>query len=193
MQDQVDRLLPKRVGHFVYESGHHGELWLELERLALHPERLSPLVDALAARLRAHAPELVCAPLVEGAFVGLLVATSLGVPFSYSAPAREPAGGGLFSVAYAIPQPLERELTGRRVALVNDVINAGSAVRGTLVDLRRVGARTVAIGALAVYGDSARGLADSHGAVLETLASFPSLIFEPAACPLCAKGVPISA
>ena len=81
MQERVDELLPKRVGHFAYESGHHGELWLELERLALHPERLRPLVDALAERLRAHAPEVVCAPLVEGAFVGLLVAAALGVPF----------------------------------------------------------------------------------------------------------------
>jgi orotate phosphoribosyltransferase len=193
MQDQVESLLPKRVGHFVYESGHHGEVWLELERLALWPERLRPLVDALAERLRPHAPEVVCAPLVEGAFVGLGVATALGVPFTYTSPARAAAGAGLFPVSYAIPLPLERELAGRRVAVVNDAINAGSAVRGTLADLRRVNARAVAIATLAVYGDSARALAAVHGAALEALASFPSLIFEPAACPLCAKGVPLSA
>ena len=35
MQGQVAQLLPSREGHFVYESGHHGALWLELERLAL--------------------------------------------------------------------------------------------------------------------------------------------------------------
>ena len=191
MQERVDELLPKRVGHVAYESGHHGELWLELERLALHPERLRPLVDALAERLRAHAPEVVCAPLVEGAFVGLLVAAALGVPFTYTAPSRAPAASGLFPVSYAVPAPLGRELAGRRVAVVNDVINAGSAVRGTLVDLRRLGARAVVVGTLAVYGDAARVLAEAHGAALETLASFPSLIFEPAACPLCARGVPL--
>ena len=190
-QAQVAALLPGREGHFVFESGHHGALWLELERLALHPEKLRPLIDALVERMRAHRAEAVCAPLVEGAFVGLLVAEALGLPFTYSLPAREPAATGLFPVSYAIPEPLERELAGRRVAVVNDVINAGSAVRGTLADLRRCGARPIVIGSLAVYGESASALATSHGASLETLASFPSLIFEPAACPLCAKGVPL--
>ena len=192
IQDQVEALLPKRDGHFVFESGHHGAIWLELERLALDPERLQPLAEALAARLRAHGAEVICAPLVEGAFVGLFVAASLGVPFTYSVPSTDPAIAGLFPVSYAIPKPLERELAGRRVAIVNDVINAGSAVRGTLVDLRRCGARAVVIGSLAVYGESASALAASHGVVLETLASFPGRIWEPAACPLCAKGVALS-
>ncbi len=192
MQDRIESLLAKRAGHFAYESGHHGELWLELERLALHPERLRPACDSLAERLRPHVPEVVCAPLVEGAFVGLLVAEALGVPFTYSAPGRATPGQGLFRVSYAIPLPFERELAARRrVAVVNDVINAGSAVRGTLADLRRIDARVVAVGTLAVYGDAARALAESHGAALETLASFPGLTFEPASCPLCARGVPL--
>jgi orotate phosphoribosyltransferase len=103
--------------------------------------------------------------------VGLLVAERLGLPFTYSTPTRDPNATGLFPVSYTIPKPLERELARLRVAVVNDVINAGSAVRGTLVDLRRIGARPVAIG---------------------SLATFPSLIWEPAECPLCAKGVPLS-
>lgn len=193
MQEQVAKLLPRREGHFVYESGHHGEVWLDLERLALHPERLRPLADALAERLRAHRAEAICGPLVEGAFVGLWVAASLGVPFSYSQPTRDARATELFPVSYAIPMPLARELAGRRVAIVNDVINAGSAVRGTLASLEDCGARPVAIGSLAVYGDSARALAAAHGIALEALASFPSLIWEPALCPLCAKGVPLSA
>ena len=193
MQARVAALLPKREGHFVFESGHHGELWLELERLALHPEELRPLVDALATRLRAHRAELICAPLVEGAFVGLMLAETLGLEFTYSLPTRDPSAAGLFPVSYAIPKPLERALAGKRVAVVNDVTNAGSAVRGTLEDLRRCGGRPIVIGSLAVYGDSASALAAAHGAALETLASFPSRIWEPASCPLCAKGVPLSA
>jgi orotate phosphoribosyltransferase len=192
MQDQVARLLPKREGHFVFESGHHGALWLDLERLALQPEKLRPLVEALAARLRPHRAEAICAPLVEGAFVGLMISETLGLPFTYSLPTRDASATGLFPVSYAIPKPLERELAGKRVAVVNDVTNAGSAVRGTLLDLRRCSAQPVVIGSLAVYGDSASALAASHGAALETLVSFPSLIFEPTDCPLCAKGVPFS-
>ena len=52
MQEQVARLLPKREGHFVYESGHHGQVWLDLELLFRRPDRVRPLAEGLADRLR---------------------------------------------------------------------------------------------------------------------------------------------
>jgi hypothetical protein len=42
------------------------------------------------------------------------------------------------------------------------------------------------------YGGAAHDLAATHDVALETLASFPSRIWEPSARPLCAKGVPLS-
>src|SRR5213596_3229263 len=159
MKEQVAQLLPKREGHFVFESGHHGQVWLDLALLLLHPERVQPLAEALAERLRGYQIAVVCGPLVEGAFVGLMVASSLRLPFSYSEPVRDHRAAGLFPVSYPIPRSLERELQGKRVAIVNDVINAGSAVRGTLASLKEYGAQPVAIGALAVYGQAARELA----------------------------------
>ena len=57
--EEVARLLPKREGHFVFESGHHGQLWLDLELLFLRPERMQPLAEALADRLRAYQPSAV--------------------------------------------------------------------------------------------------------------------------------------
>lgn len=193
MQEHVAQLLPKREGHFVFESGHHGEVWLDLALLFLHPERVRPLAEALAKLLRSHEPEAVCGPLVEGAFVGLMVASSLDVPFSYSEPVRDHHATGLFPVSYPIPESFEVTLRGKRVAIVNDVINAGSAVRGTLASLRQCGAQPVAIGTLAVYGAAAQNLAVTHDVALETLASFPSRIWEPRACPLCSNGVPLNA
>jgi orotate phosphoribosyltransferase len=187
----VAGLLPKREGHFVFESGHHGAVWLDLELLFARPERVQPFADALAARLRSYQATAVCGPLVEGAFLGMLVASSLRVPFSYSQPVRDDRATGLFPVSYPIPRPLEPTLRGQRVAIVNDVINAGSAVRGTLAALKACSAQPVVIGALAVYGDAAGTLAASQGVPLETLASFPSRIWEPDACPLCANGVPL--
>ena len=191
MQAEVAALLSKRDGHWVFESGHHGDCWADLERLCLRPERVLPLAAALADRLRAHQPTAVCAPLVEGAFVGLLVASSLRVPFTYSAPTREPSATGLFPVAYAIPTALQTELRAQRVAIVNDVVNAGSSVRGTLQALAGCEAQPVAIGTLAILGNPGRDLAAAHGIVLETLATFPNQIWEPGACPLCERGVPL--
>ena len=89
MREQVAKLLPDREGHFLFESGHHGQTWLDLELLFLHPERVRPLAEALADRLSGYRPAAICGPLVEGAFVGLMVASSLGLPFTYSAPTRD--------------------------------------------------------------------------------------------------------
>src|SRR5439155_21320389 len=132
MQAKVEHLLPEREGHFVFESGHHGQVWLDLERLFLHPDRVQPLAEALANRLRGHQIEAVCGPLVEGAFVGLMVAPWLRVRFSYSEPVRDHRATGLFPVLYSIPKLLQPELNGRRGASVNAVIVAGSTVRGPL-------------------------------------------------------------
>jgi len=134
----------------------------------------------------------ICGPLVEGAFVGLLVAASLRLPFFSSEPLRDDSEAGLFPVSYPIPKPLQAHLPGRRVAVVNDVINAGSAVRGTLAALEECDARPVAIGTLAVYGEAASKLAASHEVPLETLASFPSQGWEPLSCPLCVRGIPLT-
>jgi orotate phosphoribosyltransferase len=124
--------------------------------------------------------------LEEGAFLALLVAMHLGLPFGYSRPERNPA-----ATRYPIPALLGARLSGRRVAIVDDVINAGSAVGATIESLKQAGARPVAIGALAVYGDSANRLAKTSKVALEALASYPNRIWRPADCPLCARGVPL--
>jgi hypothetical protein len=91
-----------------------------------------------------------------------MVASSLRLPFSYSEPVRDYRATGLFPVSYPIPKSLEPKLRGKRVAIVNDVINAGSAVRGTLASLKECGAQPVAVGTLAVYGGAASDLAATY-------------------------------
>lgn len=189
--DAVAPLLPRRTGHFRLESGHHGDLWLDLERLCLRPEPVRRLAGELARRLARHRVEAVCGPLVEGAFVALFAAAELGVPFTYSELLPERTSDSLFPARYRIPQALRAELAGKRVAIVNDVVNAGSAVRATLADLERCGARPVAIGTLAVLGKKAAELAAGANLALETLAELPNAIWTPAECPLCARGVPL--
>jgi len=192
MHEEIATLVSKREGHFALESGHHGELWLDLELLFLHPERVQPHLDVLAQRLAKYEVDAVCAPLVEGAFVGLGVATSLGVSFSYSEPEAQPERSGLFPVSYRIPTALASEIRGKRVAIVDDVINAGSAVRGTLAALRACDAKPVAVGALVVLGQAIDDFAATEKLGLEALSALPNRIWSPASCPLCARAVPLS-
>src|SRR6266478_4606945 len=131
VQEEVVHLLPARKGHFLLESGHHGDLWLDLELLCLRPEPVRRLAAEIAARLAAHQVEAVCGPLVEGAFVALMVAAELGVPFTYAERFADRAlidREGLYPVQYRLPHALGDVVRGKRVAIVNDVINAGSAI-----------------------------------------------------------------
>jgi orotate phosphoribosyltransferase len=187
--------LPGRIGHFQLESGHHSDLWLDLQRLCARPEFIRPRAAALARMLRRHEIDVVCGPLVEGAFVALMVASELGTAFCYAEPQRpaEIHSGSLFPVAYRIPRVVRGTLAGARVAIVNDVIGAGSAVLGTLADLSTCAAVPVAIASLAVVGSSAPEIAERHGLTLDTLATFPTTIWTPDACPLCKSGVPLEA
>jgi orotate phosphoribosyltransferase len=190
---RLTQLLPARQGHFVFESGYHSACWLDLERLLLDPAAIRPLAAELAERMRAHAPDVVCGPLVEGAYVALMVAESLGLPFTYAERFADGPGDALFPISYRLPLPLRAEVHGRRVAIVNDVVSAGSAVRGTHADLLQHDAVPVAIATLAVVGDEAARFAADHELALETLLTLPSTYWAPDACPLCAAGEPFSA
>jgi orotate phosphoribosyltransferase len=181
-------LFAARTGHYRYESGHHGSLWLDLDALFLRPARVRPFADELAWRLVPYGPAVVCGPLTGGAFLAQAVAATLGTDFAF---AERVASGG--PVAYRIPPGVRPALAGRAVAVVDDVINAGSAVRATLADLEECGASVVAVGALLVLGDAApRALAARH-LPLESLAARPNELWEPADCPLCAAGRPLDA
>ena len=179
-----------RHGHFLLESGHHGKLWMDLEATFVEPARVEPAADEIASRLIPYRPEIICGPLVEGAFLGLMVSQRMGIPFTYSERFAN-ADGGLYPFAYRIPKGLHRHLRGKRVAIVNDVINAGSAVRGTIVSLEDLGATSVAIGAMLVLGDWSRRFASEKNIVLEAVEAWPNELWAPAECPLCAAQVPL--
>src|SRR5271165_3791856 len=183
------RLLQGRQGHFQLESGHHGDLWFALETLCQKPRIIQPLAAQLAAQLAQYEVEVVCGPLVEGAFVALMVALELDCEFTYAERFQDATREGLFPVEYRLPQALQAAVRGKRVAIVNDVINAGSAVRGALADLRAAGANVVAIGALLALGDAIERFANEQHVALELLERMPNNLWTPAECPLCARGV----
>jgi orotate phosphoribosyltransferase len=193
MAANVFDLLSVRRGHFRYESGYHGELWLDLDRLFFEPRRLTPLVRELAAKLKRHEVEACVGPIAGGAFLAQTIAAELGTEFAYAEPGPSASDEALFSVAYRLPATVARLLRGKRVAIVDDVVNAGSAVRGTLSALVGAGAKPAVAGALLALGDAARQFLVENGLKLESLAALDNPLWEPENCPLCARGAPLDA
>jgi orotate phosphoribosyltransferase len=183
--------LPARRGHFLLESGYHTDLWLTLDGMFVDTRALAPLVSALAGQLRPHAPTAVCGPMLGGAFLAQAVATVLGVAFYFTEPVAAPADAGLFRARYRLPSELRRRVAGERVAVVDDVISAGSSVRATAEALSSAGASTVAVGALLVLGDAADARFAGQGVPVEAVGRSAFSLWKPDECPLCRTGVPL--
>ena len=184
-------LVGGRRGHFRLESGHHGGLWLDLDALFADARRIEPFVARLADALRPHGPDMICGPLLGGAFLAQLVARVLGVEFCHTERVTPAEGDGLFRARYRLPPAFRERVRGTRVAMVDDVMSAGSALRGTLAELEMYGAAPVAAGALLVLGDAGLAHFAARGIPVEAVVRDAYDLWVPADCPLCARGVPL--
>jgi orotate phosphoribosyltransferase len=190
MTGDILAALPARQGHFVLESGYHTDLWLTLDAVFVDPGRIAPLVAALAEKIRLHTVSAVCGPLLGGAFLAQAIASTLGAGFYYTEPGGASPEPGLFKAVYRLPPELSRRVRGERVAVVDDVISAGSSVRATIAALADAGASTVVVGALMVLGDTGMAHFAGQGVPVETLGRREFSLWKPADCPLCRKGRP---
>lgn len=184
-------LVSGRRGHFRLESGYHGRLWLDLDPLFAEPRRVEPFVGALAAALRPYAVDAVCGPLLGGAFLAQLVAHALGAEFCFTERAAVAGAGELYGASYRLPPSLRARVAGKRVAVVDDVMSAGSSLRATFEELGSHGASVVAAGALLVLGSRGADFFAARGVAVEAVARDDYQTWEPSACPLCGAGVPL--
>ncbi len=180
-----------RRGHFVFESGNHGNLWLDLDGMFAAPSQLDGMLDDLSRRIAAVGPDVVCGPMTGGALVAFAVAAKLKVGFRWTYREQIPSGQGLFPYRYHL-NAAGTELAHQRVVVVDDVINAGSATRETLRLLREQNATPVAMAALLTLGNKPEELARDEGIKLLTLANAAHQLWAPDHCPLCAAKEPIA-
>lgn len=183
-------LVAGRRGHFRLESGHHSQLWLDLDALFAEPRRIDPFVDALTDALRPYAPDVVCGPLLGGAFLAQLVARALGAGFFFAE--RVPsADGGMYQARYRLPPAFADRLRGKRVAIVDDVMSAGSALRGTYEALREYEAVPIVAGALLVLGSAGAEFFGARGLPVCAVARDEFQLWLPAECPMCDARTPV--
>ena len=184
-------LVAGRRGHFAMESGYHSALWLDLDALFAAPAPVQPFVSALANLLRAYRVQVVCGPLLGGAFLAQKIAEALGAEFWYTEPVQRAETTGLYQAQYRLPSAFAGRVARPRVALVDDVMSAGSSLRATDAALRERGADVVAVGALLTLGSvGVRYFADRNVPV-ESVVRAELEMWTPDDCPHCAAGMPL--
>jgi orotate phosphoribosyltransferase len=185
------KLVGGRRGHFRLESGHHSGLWLDLDPLFAEPNRIAPFVAVLASAIRPHAVAAVCGPLLGGAFLAQLIAHALAVGFCFTERVMPDGHDGLYRARYVLPTAFVPRLRGRRVAIVDDVMSAGSALRGTYAELQAHNAVPVVAGALLVLGSTGAAFFREQGVGIEAVARDDYDLWLPVDCPLCVAGLPL--
>jgi orotate phosphoribosyltransferase len=186
-------LVRSREGHFRFESGHHGTLWLDLDTLFLRPALVAPYARRLAERMADHRLDVVCGPWSGGAFLAQMIAAEVDLAFVHSQPADEEVSDQLYARSYSIPIASAGHLAGKRIAVVDDVINAGSAVTATLAALAAVEGQVMVVASLMTLGSVGLRRIAGYGHTVETLEARSHEIWPAARCPLCAKNVPLQA
>lgn len=168
-------------GHFLLTSGRHSGAYVEKFQVLQHPRHCAALCAAMAADFSDLKPSVVVGPAVGGILLAYETARALGVR-------------GIF---------LEREegkLTLRRgfeispqdrVLVVEDVVTTGTSVFEVLEALKKEKdeGRIVGVGFLV---DRSAGKADFKVPRQKALMSLDLPTWEPADCPLCRKGLPLT-
>jgi orotate phosphoribosyltransferase len=172
-------------GHFDLGTGYHGDVWLDLDALLLRPAWLRQPVRWMADRLREHAVDAVCGPMEGGAFLAYAVCDLLTAAFlpGYRTPG-ETAGYHL--------RPVPGGIAGWRVGIVDDAVNAGTAVAACATAVRAQGALPVAVASLLALGDASETIPERLGVPFYPAATLPSHTWPAARCQRCAEGIPLS-
>ena len=180
---EVVQLARPRSGHFDLGTGYHGDLWLDLDALLLRPALLRAHVRWLADRLREHSVDAVCGPLEGGAFLAYAVADLLGAAFlaGYRSPGE--------ATGYHLPA-VQGGIGGWRVGVVDNAVNAGTAVAACLEEVRGRGAVPVAVAALVSLGEASAMVQARMRVPFYPASTVPSRAWPAERCPLCAAGAP---
>jgi orotate phosphoribosyltransferase len=166
-------------GHFIYTSGRHGAHFIQAARVVQFPNYTERLCKAIAEKWKTERIELVVGPATGGIILAYETARHLDCRAVFT----EKEDGGRMSLRRGFKLDPKTN-----VLVVEDVITTGGSVQKTIDHLRERGARVAAVSVLI---DRSGGEA-SFDCPYQPLAYLALKSYDPAQCPGCADGIPIS-
>jgi orotate phosphoribosyltransferase len=161
-------------GHFKLSSGRHSDTYLQCARILEHPRVAASLGEAIAKRYPEGA-DAVVSPALGGILIGNAVAYAIGCRFCFT----ERVDG---TMTLRRGQSVS---AGERIMVVEDVITTGGSAAEVIGLCERSGASIVGVGTLVDRSETPPAF---H---LEALLRVEAMSWDPADCPLCARGEPL--
>jgi orotate phosphoribosyltransferase len=165
-------------GHFRLSSGRHSDRFVQKFRILEDPAIVERLAATLADRAREFAPTVVVSAAVGGIVLGYETARQLGAGFKAIFVEKE-NGVPALRRGFALGP-------GDRAFVVEDVVTTGGSVREVLEVVRARGATVVGVGVIV------RRQPADFGVPTIALLDLPVVSYDPAECPQCANGEPIT-
>jgi orotate phosphoribosyltransferase len=182
--------------HFVYINGDHGEGWIAKDEIFPHTDHASELCSLLAAALHPRQFDIVCGPGTGGLIVSQWTADHLQLPSIFAEHSKEhgydptDASPGPLRPPFALKRGYDRMVVGRRVLIVDDVVNTGESVAETATAVREAGGEVVTVAALRSRGNASPRDVGCEDFVYLTEVKIPT--WPAATCELCRRGDPIN-
>jgi len=164
-------------GHFRLSSGLHSNGYLQSALVLQQPQSAEKLGQAIADKVREWRPTVVLSPALGGVVIGHEVGRALGVRALF---AERQDGSLMLRRGFVLSE-------SDRVLVVEDVCTTGGSTRETMQVATAAGGQVV----------GAASIVDRSGGRVTFDVPFESLLdvdlptYQPDACPLCAKGLPV--
>ena len=176
LQEEMARRGALLEGHFKLSSGRHSDRFVQKFRILEDPALLETVARALVDQLRKYEPTIVVSAAVGGIVLGYEVARQLGTKAIF---VEKEHGIPALRRGFALG-------SSDRALVVEDVITTGLSVREVIDVVRSAGAAVAAVGIIV------RREPIDLGVPTVALLDLPVESFDPSACPLCAKGSPVT-
>jgi orotate phosphoribosyltransferase len=164
-------------GHFRLSSGLHSSGYLQCALVLQDPQSAEAIGAEIASRARGLRPTVVLSPALGGVVIGQEVGRALGVRAIFA----ERQDGVL---------TLRRGFTlseADRVLVVEDVLTTGGSTRETIQVAAAAGGHVVGAASIVDRSGGTAAFDVPYVALLDV--NLPA--YQPDACPLCAKGLPV--
>lgn len=173
--------------HFVYISRRHGSGWIDSDAIFPHTDLLAMLCAHLAGFVGDLNPQVVCGPVTGGLIVAQGLARELKALAVF---AEHDRTVGAMPGAFVLRRGFGALAAGKRVLVVDDVVNTGQSIRETVAAVRAAKGEVAGVAAIVSRGtETAESLrAPRFDFLLNyTIPSWPA-----AQCQLCRDGVPVN-